>query len=157
MKTCFPCLFLPPLYGWHLLEKHSSQPANPDIANTFFRAGKIESWGRGIDLIRHECLAEGYPAPKFSCDSAGIWIEFAFPKNSPVNTGEVTGEVTGKVARLLQVCKQAMSRRELCESLGLKGEDNFRRLYLLPALNAGLIEMTIPGKPNSRLHHGSQR
>lgn len=44
-----------------------------------------------------------------------------------------------------------MSRRELREALLLKGDDNFRRLYLLPALEAGLIEMTIPEKPNSRL------
>jgi ATP-dependent DNA helicase RecG len=44
-----------------------------------------------------------------------------------------------------------MSRRELRETLQLKGEDNFRRLYLVPALDAGFIEMTIPGKPNSRL------
>ena len=31
-----------------LLAKHASQPANPDIANAFFLAGKIESWGRGV-------------------------------------------------------------------------------------------------------------
>ena len=44
-----------------------------------------------------------------------------------------------------------MSRRELRDALLLKGNDNFRRLYLLPALEARLIEMTIPEKPNSRL------
>lgn len=27
------------------MEKHRSLPHNPDIANTFFRAGFIESWG----------------------------------------------------------------------------------------------------------------
>ena len=37
------------------------------------------------------------------------------------------------------------------EKLGLKGRDNFEKLYLLPALAAGLIERTIPEKPNSRL------
>ena len=44
-----------------------------------------------------------------------------------------------------------MSRRALQETLQLKGDDNFRRLYLVPALEAGLVEMTIPSKPNSRL------
>lgn len=61
-----------------LLAKHASQPANPDIANAFFLAGKIESWGRGIELIRDACTAEGAPAPGFQCDSAGFWIEFPF-------------------------------------------------------------------------------
>jgi hypothetical protein len=33
--------------------------------------------------------------------------------------------------------------------LGLKHEDHFRKAYLVPALKAGLIEMTIPDKPRS--------
>ena len=40
--------------GWtqeSLLAPHYSQPFNPDIANTFFRAGEIEAWGRGIERI----------------------------------------------------------------------------------------------------------
>jgi ATP-dependent DNA helicase RecG len=35
--------------------------------------------------------------------------------------------------------------------LGLRHEDHFRQAYLLPALEAGLIERTIPDKPRSRL------
>ncbi len=42
-----------------------------------------------------------------------------------------------------------MSRRELQDSLGLKHEDHFREAYLVPALDAGLVEMTIPEKPTS--------
>ncbi len=34
---------------------------------------------------------------------------------------------------------------------GLKDRLHFVREYLSPALKAGLIEMTIPDKPNSRL------
>ena len=37
------------------------------------------------------------------------------------------------------------------EKLSLIGRDNFEKLYLAPALEAGLIERTIPDKPNSRL------
>ena len=32
-----------------LMGKHRSRPYNPLIANTFFRAGFIEAWGRGIE------------------------------------------------------------------------------------------------------------
>lgn len=41
--------FLPE--GWTvdtLLSSHRSMPYNPEIANTFFRAGEIEAWGIGI-------------------------------------------------------------------------------------------------------------
>ena len=35
------------------------------------------------------------------------------------------------------------------EALDLKHRAHFNHIYLLPALRAGLIEMTIPGKPRS--------
>ena len=34
---------------------------------------------------------------------------------------------------------------------GLRDRESFYKLYLLPALDLGLIEYTVPGKPNSRL------
>ena len=42
-----------------------------------------------------------------------------------------------------------MSRRQLQTVLALKDEEHFRAAYLNPALDAGLIEMTIPDKPQS--------
>jgi ATP-dependent DNA helicase RecG len=39
----------------------------------------IESWGRGIDLIRRACVADASPLPTFDCDSAAFWVEFPFP------------------------------------------------------------------------------
>lgn len=41
------------------------------------------------------------------------------------------------------------STKELMERLGLKHRPTFRDNYLLPALELGFIEMTIPDKPNS--------
>ena len=44
-----------------------------------------------------------------------------------------------------------MTRAQIQVAMRLQGRGNFRRLYLDPAFEAGLIEMTIPDKPNSRL------
>jgi hypothetical protein len=44
-----------------------------------------------------------------------------------------------------------MSRETLQNALGLQDRKSFRERYLKPALAVGLIEMTIPDKPNSRL------
>jgi len=41
-------------------------------------------------------------------------------------------------------------RQRLQEALDLGNRDHFRKAYLLPALEAGLVEMTVPDKPNSR-------
>ena len=42
-----------------------------------------------------------------------------------------------------------MKRREIQAALGLKHEDHFREVYLLPALELESIEMTLPDKPRS--------
>lgn len=60
-----------------LTAKHASSPCNPDIANAFFRVAFLESWGRGIDLIRSACRASGFPEPIFRWDN-GLWVEFPF-------------------------------------------------------------------------------
>jgi len=44
-----------------------------------------------------------------------------------------------------------MDREALQKAVGLQARKNFRLLYLTPALKMGLIEMTIPKKPTSRL------
>jgi predicted transcriptional regulator len=44
-----------------------------------------------------------------------------------------------------------MSREALQDALDLQDRKSFRERYLKPALTDGLIEMTIPDKPNSRL------
>ena len=44
----------------------------------------------------------------------------------------------------------APSRRALQEALDLSDGENFRKAFLLPALENGLIEMTIPDQPTSR-------
>jgi ATP-dependent DNA helicase RecG len=88
---------LPPDWSLaRLMTKHPSQPANPDIARALFLAGKIESWGRGIDLIRQACLAQGNPAPHFECDGAGFWVEFAFAAR--VNSQKDVGKKAEKTS-----------------------------------------------------------
>lgn len=44
-----------------------------------------------------------------------------------------------------------MSRAQMMEKLVLKDREHFREHYLQNALQAGLIEYTIPDKPTSRL------
>jgi len=62
-----------------------------------------------------------------------------------------TLQVTPQVKKLLSVIKGEMTRAQLQGLLGLSDRKSFRERYLLPALRQGLIEITIPDKPNSRL------
>lgn len=132
-------------------------------AEPLYLAKYIERMGTGTGDMIDRCRHAGLSEPEFNLTDgfvSTIWRKpykafDAMGRDTTPATGEVagqvTGEVTGEVARLLLVCHGAMTRRKLRETLLLKGDDNFRRLYLVPALAAGFIEMTIPDKPNSRL------
>jgi ATP-dependent DNA helicase RecG len=41
-------------------------------------------------------------------------------------------------------------RQELQIAIGLKNNEHFRKTYLIPALDAGMQEMTQPDKPTGR-------
>jgi predicted HTH transcriptional regulator len=55
-----------------------SEPFNPDIANTFFRSGQIESWGRGIERMVQTCIEAGLAAPVLKVEANGVWVIFIF-------------------------------------------------------------------------------
>lgn len=50
---------------------------------------------------------------------------------------------------MLAVIEGDMTRQELMAALELKDRNHFTSAYLKPALAAGVIEMTLPDKPNS--------
>ena len=87
--------------GWTIATlrgRHASQPPNPDIANAFFRAGMIESWGLGIEKMRRACMAQGSPEPVLREEVRGLWVEFGFtpaqtqgkmPVKTPVKTPDL--------------------------------------------------------------------
>ncbi len=87
--------------GWSmddLLAKHASRPYNPDVANVFFRAALLESWGRGIELITAACRAHGAPEPNFRWD-AGLWVEFPFAAEVLGPDSDGAGTVVKTVVR----------------------------------------------------------
>ena len=56
------------------------------------------------------------------------------------------------IRKLLDVMEYDIpyASKALMEKMGLKSKEGFRRNYLRPAMEMGLIRMTIPEKPNSR-------
>ena len=58
-----------------LLQRHQSRPYNPKIARAFFRAGYIESWGRGIQKIFEVCNEYGTLQPEYVVHSEDIMIK----------------------------------------------------------------------------------
>ena len=65
--------------GWTVdtfMKAHESEPYNPKIANVFYRAGFIESWGQGIQKICDECRAIGADLPEYNLVGTSLRISF---------------------------------------------------------------------------------
>lgn len=107
-------------------------------------------------IIRTLCaFANGSPAPLFESDEDRLSFAIRLPVHplamvETTGVEQVTGEVTGEVDRLLRAVVGEMSRQQIQAALGLKSEAHFRTAHLKPALQAGLVEMKLPDKSNSR-------
>ena len=80
------------------MERHRSQPYNPNIANGFFRAGYVETWGRGIEKICEACKKHGVPMPEYTLHLEDIMIKFTpimEPKVSKGLNGTLNGTLDG--------------------------------------------------------------
>jgi len=58
-----------------LFHVHESIPRNPLIAEVCYRAGYIDSWGRGIEKIIETCKKAGLPDPIIEERNGGIAVE----------------------------------------------------------------------------------
>lgn len=129
------------------------------------RIAMCEQARTGMHMMRGEWRKLGDPAATYKKNQPWKAFEFFIAEqdkevdvasdlvktmfgSTPQVAPQVTSEVTPEV-RLLHALAGEMSRQNLQASLGLKCDEHFRKAYPLPALRAGLIEMTIPDKPRS--------
>ena len=134
---------------------------NPNIASLLLRCNFIEKMGSGIERI-HSALAEA------NCPNVKIhyntMFTMEFPRPTYVKVKENsstdmsshdaphdTPHDTPHVQKFLQALIGEMNRAEIMKVLNLKDRMHFSKKYMQPALQQGLVEMTIPDKPKSKL------
>jgi ATP-dependent DNA helicase RecG len=138
--------------GWTaetLMQPHDSIPYNPDIANVFYRAGYIETWGQGIQKICDECIALGADLPKYEIVGTGLRVYFPALKSALIdqpkapkhqNTDKHGALDDAMVLRIIEKLKEQpdISQEALGESIGVT-----RRVvqkYINALKEAGRIE-----------------
>lgn len=78
--------------GWTvdtLMQPHDSMPYNPDIANVFYKAGYIETWGHGIQKICEACKKLGADIPKYEILGNGIRVYFNALKSALIENSKM--------------------------------------------------------------------
>ena len=139
-----------------LTKEHNSNPVNPVLANPVYLTGYIEQMGTGTTDIIDHCLEYGLRKPEFHQDDdfrVVLWrpeVQERVQEGGEVR-GEVRGEVDGKIKKvILTIRGNTISANEIMKSLQLKGEDNFRKRYLVPSIENGYVQMLYPDAPKRR-------
>ena len=78
-----------------LYNRHRSRPYNPNIAGAFFRAGYVETWGRGIQKICEACKQYGVSNPEYIIHSEDILVKIIALQS--------TAQTAQNAAQLLEV------------------------------------------------------
>ncbi|MBC8184268.1 hypothetical protein H8E88_24500 [candidate division KSB1 bacterium] len=130
------------------LNRFSPHPKNPAIVKFFQQMGRAEELGSGIRNIKQYL-------PLYSKQSKFEFIEGDTFKTiityeEPDATMQETMQETMQVNHLILKCVGEISVNQLMKVLKLKNRDNFRKIYMKPAIENGLIEMTIPDQPKNR-------
>jgi ATP-dependent DNA helicase RecG len=148
------------------IEKVPSTRRNPIIAEIFHRLDYVERRGSGLKKIRNETEnLHGYTdkfSPQFRSTATAFHVIFRNMNYVPATSAkevstEVSGEVTAEVKlaqeklnALMNYCSLPRSRKEMQVFCGIKSDEYFRKSIVNPLLTLGLVNMTIPDKPNSR-------
>jgi ATP-dependent DNA helicase RecG len=135
----------------NLLAKHRSRPYNPKIAYAFYRAGYIETWGRGIERITTACKEAGKREPLFEASPSEISVTFFMDATNHETNHDTVHENSHeqRIKKLIEFCDTAKSRDEMMAYLGLTNRGYFRSAYIKPLLDSGELKMTLPDKPSS--------
>ena len=141
-----------------------SRIRNPVIARVFRELHLTEQWGSGVKRIFADAAAQGLPEPRVVEIATGVRLSvfldtphdagsMTAQKPSLAHTNAQVGEQVGEqVSKLLLHCSALpRSKQELLAMLSLSNAYlNYKR-HIVPLLDQGLIAMTIPDKPQSRL------
>ena len=130
-----------------LYRPHKSHHNNPLLAEPMHWCGYIEKAGTGTGDIVRLCAEYGLKDPKFEQDNdfkATIWRAVAEQVAE-----QVTEQVTEQVIGLLNILDSPKLVKKILECLGMKHRPTLYSIYITPAMDMGLIEMSEPDSPNS--------
>ena len=108
-----------------LMRLHKSRPYNPLIANTFFRSGFIEAWGRGIQKIKDSCIMAGINIPEYNVKKEDIMVTFrglrkTIPQTTP-QSPQTTPQLDEIDSRIIKVIESnpSISQRKIAVLVGV--------------------------------------
>lgn len=135
---------------------------NPLIAGAFHRTGAVEVWGRGTNRVIAMCRKHGTPPPRFEERQGFLVVTFKaqMVAGGAARVGlQVESKVESRVESVgaledrivASVRSGPLSKSEIAVAVGKQTVDGQLHSAVRQMLQTGLIEYTLPDRPNSRL------
>jgi len=144
-----------------------SRPWNPIIASVFYRAGIIEKWGTGTLNIMDWCRENGNPPPEWKVRAGSVVLTFrplrdkiaGQPESQPESgvesqpeSGVESGVESNMTLQILDLLRtDVLSKKEIALKLGKARPTRYLNELIRRLVEQGIVEYTVPEKPNSRL------
>ena len=150
-----------------VVRREPKEARNLTIAQALNWAGYVEKSGNGTESIVRRCLDAGLPKPEYHPDNvdfkAVIWRNPARLGAVGAQLGRSQGAVGAQSRRsqgavgaksprekcLVLLVESELKRKEIADGVGMPSRSGYLSRLLAELVGDGLIERTIPDKPNS--------
>ena len=135
-----------------LYNRHRSRHYNPNIAGAFFRAGYVETWGRGIQKICEACKQYGVSNPEYIIHSEDILVKI-IALQSTAQTAQNAAQLLEVELNIIKVITRQpdLSQRKIAEEIGETYSSV--RYHMDKMLNAGVLTKEKSGKIQCNLKY----
>lgn len=156
-------LILSSIFHYEFIFIHPFSDGNGRMAR-LWQTAILTNWRNIFEYIPLESQIEKYQKEYYeaiaTCHKEGnsnCFIDFSLGMIdkivdefiNQINSNEVQTEYVKKLMSVMEY-DISYTAKTLLKKLNLKSRETFRKNYLNPAIESGLVEMTIPDKPNSR-------
>ncbi len=122
--------------------------------------GILENRHTGISTMNKKMKEANLPQPIFSNEREDFVVTFyngEYPELYPselktdkkIQDKKIQDRKLQNINKILLICKEPKSVKEIITELNYKSASAFRRDYIKPLVKNGLLRMTIPDKPSS--------
>ena len=126
-------------------------PKNPKIAKLFKEIGLADELGSGVrNMTKYTKIYSG-GIPEFKEDDIfRTIIPLNFSAQDKAQDKARDKAQDDLIAKIIQFCNEERNIFEIMENVGHKNRTRFRRDYIKPLVEKGILKMTIPEKPTSK-------
>ncbi len=129
------------------LGKVQPDTRNPVLASALEVLDITENRYSGIPTIRRAMASYCLPDPVFE-DVRGSFLVTLYKE--PEEKQTQAEEPTENMRNLILFCKTPRTRREICDYLGLSSTTYAIQRYVMPLVEQGILQLSIPEKPSNQ-------